>query len=137
MRTLGAALVLIILIAMLGTQAFYTVDETQFALVTRFGEVKQIATTIDEYVYTSDDDVIEGEIEEGKRYTEPDFNRIIEQEWTERVKRMDTIRDIDRNIRIIIEVMHGNICRYRPTYGDFTNSMIIIIRHIEVATDRD
>lgn len=33
-------------------------------------KVKQIATTIDEYVYTSDDWVIEGEIEEGRRYTE-------------------------------------------------------------------
>ena len=41
-------------------------------------KVKQIATTLDEYVYTSDDDVIEGEIEEGRRYTESDFNRLIE-----------------------------------------------------------
>ena len=41
-------------------------------------KVKQIATTLDEYVYTSDDELIEGEIEEGKRYTESDFNRIIE-----------------------------------------------------------
>jgi type I restriction enzyme, R subunit len=40
--------------------------------------VKQIATTLDEYVYTTDDKVIEGEVESGKRYTEPDFNRIIE-----------------------------------------------------------
>ncbi len=40
--------------------------------------VRQIATTLDDYVYTSDDTLIEGEIEEGKRYTEPDFNRIIE-----------------------------------------------------------
>ena len=41
-------------------------------------KVKQIATTLDEYVYTPDDEVIEGEIESGKRYTEADFNRIIE-----------------------------------------------------------
>jgi type I restriction enzyme R subunit len=40
--------------------------------------VKQIATTLDDYVYTSDDTLVEGEIEEGKRYTEPDFNKIIE-----------------------------------------------------------
>lgn len=40
--------------------------------------VQQIATTLDDYVYTSDDTVIEGEIEEGKRYTEDDFNRVIE-----------------------------------------------------------
>lgn len=30
-------------------------------------KVRQIGTTIDEYVYTSDDNVIEGEIEAGKR----------------------------------------------------------------------
>ena len=40
--------------------------------------VKQIATTLDEYVYTSDDKVIEGEVEAGKRYVEADFNRFIE-----------------------------------------------------------
>jgi len=40
--------------------------------------VKQISTTLDEYVYTPDDKLIEGEIETGKRYTEPDFNKIIE-----------------------------------------------------------
>jgi type I restriction enzyme R subunit len=41
-------------------------------------KVRQISTTLDEYVYTPDDTVIEGEIEGGKRYTEPDFNKIIE-----------------------------------------------------------
>ena len=40
--------------------------------------VKQIATTLDEYVYTPDDKVVEGEVETGKRYTETDFNKIIE-----------------------------------------------------------
>jgi type I restriction enzyme, R subunit len=40
--------------------------------------VKQISTTLDEYVYTPDDQVVEGEVESGKRYTEPDFNKIIE-----------------------------------------------------------
>jgi type I restriction enzyme R subunit len=41
-------------------------------------KVKQIDTTIDEYVFTSDDTVVEGEIEEGKRYTEAEMNRLIE-----------------------------------------------------------
>jgi type I restriction enzyme, R subunit len=41
-------------------------------------KVKQIDTTIDEYIFTSDDTVVEGEIEEGKRYTEAEMNRIIE-----------------------------------------------------------
>jgi len=41
-------------------------------------KVKQISTTLDDYVYTPDDTLIEGEVETGKRYTESDFNRIIE-----------------------------------------------------------
>ena len=41
-------------------------------------KVKQIATTLDEYVYTPDDEVVAGDIEAGKRYEEKDFNRIIE-----------------------------------------------------------
>ncbi|HCC54863.1 MAG TPA: restriction endonuclease subunit R, partial [Desulfobulbaceae bacterium] len=40
--------------------------------------VKQISTTLDEYIYTSDDQVVEGEIEAGRLYEEPDFNKIIE-----------------------------------------------------------
>ncbi len=41
-------------------------------------KVKQIQTTLDEYVYTADDTVVEGEVEAGKRYEEKDFNKIIE-----------------------------------------------------------
>jgi type I restriction enzyme, R subunit len=41
-------------------------------------KVKQISTTLDDYVYTPDDTLVEGEIETGKRYMEPDFNKIIE-----------------------------------------------------------
>ncbi|SNX60617.1 type I restriction enzyme, R subunit [Nitrosomonas ureae] len=41
-------------------------------------KVKRIKTTLDDYIYTSDDQIIEGEIEEGRLYTEDDFNRIIE-----------------------------------------------------------
>jgi type I restriction enzyme R subunit len=41
-------------------------------------KVKQISTTLDEYVYTPDDKLIEGDIEVGRRYTESDFNKIIE-----------------------------------------------------------
>ena len=41
-------------------------------------KVKQISTTLDEYVYTPDDTLIEGEVESGRRYTESDFNKVIE-----------------------------------------------------------
>lgn len=37
--------------------------------------VRQVATTMDEYVYTPGDTILDGEVEEGKRYTESDFNR--------------------------------------------------------------
>ncbi|WP_313275637.1 DEAD/DEAH box helicase family protein [Stenotrophomonas sp.] len=40
-------------------------------------KVKQIATTIDDYTYTPDDAVVEGEVVPGKRYVESDFNRVI------------------------------------------------------------
>ncbi|MDR3613010.1 MAG: DEAD/DEAH box helicase family protein [Candidatus Obscuribacterales bacterium] len=64
-------------------------------------KVKQIATTLDEYVYTSDDNLIEGEIETGKRYMEPDFNKIIEIEEREahRVKLfMEQINQNDKTL---------------------------------------
>jgi len=41
-------------------------------------KVKRIKTTLDDYRYTSDDTIVEGEIEEGKLYEEKDFNRRIE-----------------------------------------------------------
>jgi type I restriction enzyme, R subunit len=40
--------------------------------------VKQISTTVDEYVYVPDDTLVEGEVETGRIYTESDFNKIIE-----------------------------------------------------------
>ncbi len=39
--------------------------------------VKQFSTTLDEYVYTPDDIVVEGDIEQGKRYEEREFNKLI------------------------------------------------------------
>jgi type I restriction enzyme R subunit len=41
-------------------------------------KVKRIKTTLDDYRYTSDDTIVQGEIEEGKLYEEKDFNRTIE-----------------------------------------------------------
>ena len=55
-------------------------------------KVKRIQTTIDEYVYTSDDTIIEGEVEEGRRYVETDFNRIIEIKAREK-KRVEIVLD--------------------------------------------
>ncbi|MDO8609727.1 MAG: type I restriction-modification enzyme R subunit C-terminal domain-containing protein, partial [bacterium] len=65
-------------------------------------KVKRIKTTLDDYIYTSDDHIIEGEVEEGKIYTEPDFNRTIEIEERE-AKRVKVVLDeINENEKTII-----------------------------------
>ncbi len=51
-------------------------------------KVKRIKTTVDDYVYSPDDDILEGEAEEGKLYKEEDFNKIIEIKERE-VKRVE------------------------------------------------
>ena len=65
-------------------------------------KVKRIKTTLDDYIYTSDDTVIEGEIEEGKLYEEKDFNRTIEivERETKRVKIF--LSDTNQNEKTII-----------------------------------
>lgn len=64
--------------------------------------LKQIATTLDEYVYTPDDKLVEGEIEAGKRYEEADFNRIIEIKEREK-KRVDIfMQSIDQKEKTIV-----------------------------------
>lgn len=60
-------------------------------------KVKRIKTTIDDYVYTSDDKIIEGEIEEGKIYTEPDFNKIIEIKEREAKRVQIFLSEINQN----------------------------------------
>ena len=55
--------------------------------------VKQISTTLDEYVYTPDDIVLEGEIEADRRYVEKDFSRIIEIKEREKY-RVQTFMDM-------------------------------------------
>lgn len=64
-------------------------------------KVKQFQTSLDEYKYQADDNLIEGEIEEGKVYKESDFNRIIEIKEREqkRVKLfMDSINQNEKTI---------------------------------------
>ena len=64
-------------------------------------KVKQIGTTLDEYVYTPDDQLIEGEVEAGRRYEEKDFNTIIEikERETHRVKLvMDQINQHEKTL---------------------------------------
>lgn len=65
-------------------------------------KVKRIKTTIDDYIYTSDDDVIEGMVEEGKLYTEPDFNRIIEIKQREAKRVQIFLSEINQNEKGIV-----------------------------------
>ncbi len=65
-------------------------------------KVKQIATTIDDYLYTPDDDVIEGEIEVDRRYTEPDFNKIIEIKARERKRVEIFMQNIDQRQKTLV-----------------------------------
>ena len=65
-------------------------------------KVKRIQTTIDDYIYTSDDQIIEGEIEEGRLYIEPDFNRIIEIKAREAKRVQIYVDDANQNEKAII-----------------------------------
>ena len=65
-------------------------------------KVKRIQTTLDEYVYTSDDQIIEGEVEEGKIYQEEDFNRIIEIREREAKRVRIMMDEISQNEKTIV-----------------------------------
>jgi type I restriction enzyme R subunit len=65
-------------------------------------KVKRIKTTLDDYIYTSDDQIIEGEIEEGRLYTEDDFNRIIEIKQREAKRVQIFMGEANQNEKAII-----------------------------------
>ena len=64
--------------------------------------VKQISTTLDDYVYTPDDKVMEGEVEYGKRYEEPDFNKIIEIKEREKKRVEIFLSQIDQREKTLV-----------------------------------
>jgi type I restriction enzyme, R subunit len=73
-------------------------------------KVKQISTTLDDYVYTPDDTLREGEIEVGRREIEADFNKIIEIKEREahRVKLfMDEIEQNEKTIVFCATQLHA------------------------------
>jgi type I restriction enzyme R subunit len=77
-------------------------------------KVKQISTTLDEYVFTPDDTLVEGEIEAGKRYEEGDFNKIIEIKEREahRVKLfMEQINQNEKTIVFCATQLHALVVR--------------------------
>ena len=65
-------------------------------------KVKRIQSTIDDYTYTSDDYVIEGNIEEGKLYKEKDFNKSIEILAREEYRVKSYLENANQNDKAII-----------------------------------
>ncbi len=65
-------------------------------------KVKRVQTTLDTYVYTSDDHIVEGEVEEGKVYEEDDFNKTIEIREREAKRVRIVLDEIDQNEKTII-----------------------------------
>lgn len=65
-------------------------------------KVKRIQTTLDEYVYTSDDEIVEGEIEAGKVYVEEDFNRIIQIKEREEKRVRIFLEEINQKEKTIV-----------------------------------
>jgi type I restriction enzyme R subunit len=76
--------------------------------------VRQVSTTLDEYVYTSDDTVVEGEVEMGRRYEEKDFNKtiVIKEREAKRVKLfMDAIDQREKTLVFCATQEHALIVR--------------------------
>ncbi len=77
-------------------------------------KVVELGTTIDDYVYTADDLVEAGEVAEGKRYTEGDFNRIIEMEARERYRVkifMERINQREKTLVFCATQKHAGVVR--------------------------
>ncbi len=65
-------------------------------------KVRQIETTLDEYIYSSEDKLIEGAVDEARTYTEADFNRIIEIEERERYRVQLFMEEINQNQKTLV-----------------------------------
>ena len=65
-------------------------------------KVRRIKTTMDDYVYTSDDRILEGEVEYGKIYTGADWNRIIEIKVKEEYNTKLLLKEINQNEKSIV-----------------------------------
>jgi type I restriction enzyme, R subunit len=65
-------------------------------------KVKQISTTLDDYIFTPDDTVVEGEIQAGRRYEEADFNKIIEIKEREKKRVEIFLSQIDQRQKTLV-----------------------------------
>ncbi|KQT04095.1 restriction endonuclease subunit R [Rhizobium sp. Leaf386] len=65
-------------------------------------KVRQMASTIDEYVYDGSDDLVSGEVEEGTRFNEGDFNSKIIIEERERSRAKEFMDQIDQRQKTLV-----------------------------------
>ena len=70
--------------------------------------VRQISTTLDEYVFTPDDTVVDGEIEVGKLYEEKDFNATIEIREREAYRVKLFMEQINQNEKTLVFCANQN-----------------------------
>jgi type I restriction enzyme, R subunit len=88
-------------------------------------KVKQIETSLDEYIYDADDEIIEGAVDEERVYTESNFNRVIEMEERERYRVQLFMEEIDQNQKTIV------FCANQPHALAVRN----IINQIKISTN--
>ena len=79
-------------------------------------KVKRIQTTMDEYVYTGDDDILSGEeeVNEGEVFEEKDFNKriVIEEREKKRVQLMlDSINPKEKTLVFCASIAHAGMVR--------------------------
>ncbi|WP_416406670.1 EcoAI/FtnUII family type I restriction enzme subunit R [Prochlorococcus marinus] len=77
-------------------------------------KVKRIQTTIDEYQYTNDDEILEGEVEEDRIYEEQDFNRsiVIEERERKRVQELLSVINHDEKTLVFCATqLHAGLIR--------------------------
>jgi type I restriction enzyme R subunit len=65
-------------------------------------KVKRIKTTLDDYIYVPDDQIIEGEVEEGRIYVEADFNKIIDIKEREAKRVQILLAEINQKEKAIV-----------------------------------
>ena len=76
-------------------------DGIEDGFLTSF-KVRQMASTIDEYVFDPVDEVLRGEVEAGHTFTEGDFNRIIEIRERELARVQEFMSQVDQRQKTIV-----------------------------------
>ncbi|WML90573.1 DEAD/DEAH box helicase family protein [Thiothrix lacustris] len=64
--------------------------------------IKRIVSTLDEYTHATDDEVLEGEVEAGRTYTEAEMNQLVEVEDRERHRVKTFMNLIDQSEKTLV-----------------------------------